>query len=68
MSSMNTPGNCWKPQSLSAVIEISTCGPSSSGMLISNCCQPLELPFAAFHSPVVPVVSAAGPVVRSNFW
>ena len=56
MSSMNTPGNCWKPQSLTEVIEISTCGPRLAGMSTSNCCQPLELPFAAFHAPVVPVL------------
>jgi hypothetical protein len=28
MSSMKTPGNCWKPQSLTEVIETSTCRPA----------------------------------------
>ena len=67
MSSMNTPGNCWKPQSLSAVIEISTCVPAYAERSISNCCQPLELPFAAFHMPLVPVLLQS-PDAASNVW
>ena len=67
MSSMNTPGNCWKPQSLSEVIETSTCGPGYAERSTWNCCQPLELPFAAFHSPVVPVELHV-PVAGSNVW
>ena len=56
MSSMNTPGNCWRPQSLTEVIETSTCESSGNPpRSTSNCCQPLELPLAAFHSPLDPV-------------
>src|SRR5215211_1807525 len=55
MSSMNTPGNCWKPQSLSDVIDSSTCLPAYCDRSTCHCCQPLELPLAAFHWPVLPV-------------
>ena len=67
MSSMNTPGNCWKPQSLSEVIEISTWLPANCARSTSNCCQPLELPFAAFHAPELPVELHV-PVAGSNVW
>src|SRR5215218_3626097 len=54
MSSRNTPRFC-VPQSLTYAIEISTVSPAQSSRLIDHCCQPPELPEAAFHSPLVPV-------------
>ena len=61
MSSMNTPGNCWRPQSLSDVIETSTCVPAYAERSTWNCCQPPELPFAAFH-----VAGRAGRAARAR--
>src|ERR671924_15381 len=56
MSSMKTPGNCWRPQSLSAVIDTSTCLPANGARSNSSCCQPPEPPFAAFQCPLDPVL------------
>ena len=53
---MNTPGNCWKPQSLRDVIEISTGLPANCVRSTWNCCQPLELPFAALQQLCAPGV------------
>src|SRR3954451_8090742 len=52
-SSRNTP-RFWVPQSLMYATEISTVLPAYFERSILHCCQPLELPEAAFHSPVVP--------------
>src|SRR5215218_8937305 len=54
MSSRNTPRFC-VPQSLMYAIEISTVLPAYVLRSIDHCCQPFELPDAAFHEPLVPV-------------
>src|SRR3954451_3906484 len=59
-SSRNTPRFC-VPQSLTYAIEISTVLPAQLSRSIDHCCQPPELPVAAFQTPVVPVdVHVAG--------
>ncbi len=54
MSSTKTP-RFWVPQSLTYAMEISTVPPAHCERSTLHSCQPLELPLAACHSPVVPV-------------
>src|SRR5919206_1706231 len=54
VSSMNTPSPC-VAQSLTYAIETSTCLPAKVDRSTDHCCQPPELPEAAFQEPVDPV-------------
>ena len=54
MSSTKSPRPC-VDQSLTYVIDTSTCLPAYAPRLTSHCPQPCEEPEAAFHEPVVPV-------------
>src|SRR5215468_9162350 len=54
MSSTNMPSP-WVAQSLTYVIDTSAVLPANAERSTSHCCQPAELPDAAFHAPVVPI-------------
>src|SRR6478609_5797795 len=54
MSSTNMP-RPWVAQSLTYAIDTSTVFPANAVRSTSHCCQPAELPEAAFHVPVEPV-------------
>src|SRR3954471_6520701 len=58
MSSRKTP-TPWVDQSLAYAIETSTLWPAYAERSTLHCCQPLELPLAAFQAPVVPLGSHA---------
>src|SRR5690606_24669381 len=67
-SSRKTPAP-WVAQSLTYVIETSTCLPAYGVRSIRHCCQPPELPEAAFQEPEAPVGSQFGPWYRwVNGW
>ena len=65
MSSTKTPSP-WMAQSLAYAIETSTWPPAYADRSTDHCCQPPELPDAAFHSPVVPVGSHV--VASTTVW
>src|SRR5215213_1208191 len=53
-SSRSRPGDGRVAQSVMYVIETSTCLPAYGVRSTFHCCQPPELPVAAFQVPVVP--------------
>src|SRR4051794_15741028 len=65
MSSRKTPIPC-DAQSLAYAIEISTFSPAYADRSMLHCCQPPELPLAAFQAPVVPVPVHA--LTPSHVW
>ena len=51
----------WTAGSLATVIDTSTCLPANCDRSTRHCCQPPELPVAAFQAPVVPVGEQVSP-------
>src|SRR4029453_367177 len=63
MSSTKTPSP-WKAQSLTYVIDTSTCCPANPERSTFHCSQPPAFPLDAFHTPGVPVGSHFSPTLR----